>query len=157
MANLVAAKDHSSKPPRQLKGQIVVVETAYHQPINDQAKVVDNSYSCKIDSTEQPYGPRRVAVGEEWVPLDIGWIAEAGLMLLRNEEGRFTQKIPTEEERGEANAKVLELGFKVGEVITPISPIPPRQSIRSIPFDLKNLYIRSRKGQAKYTITLFPR
>jgi len=155
--------DVIAKSPKKLQGRVVVVESIYHQPANDQPKVVDNSYLCRIDSDEQAYGPRRAEVGEAWQPLDVGWIKCASVMAIRNEEGKFTQTIPTEDQIAEAEAKVIEVGIQDG-VPGPMSSkvfsfavLSTQQSLRIPPSNLSNYRIRCVKGTARYSISLFPK
>ena len=149
-------------PPPALPGRtrLTVTESIYHQSPEGEPVEIGYSGARFLETDEQVYS-RRTTVGEEWTPIDCGWLRESGasLLLLRNEEGRFTQVIPSPEQRGETQGRVVEVGVGTphGEVV-PFAEVDPQESpLRLRPSDLGSLYLRCRQGRAKVTVTLVPR
>jgi hypothetical protein len=115
-------------------------------------------FSRDLSSDEQPY-ERRTVVGESWTAVDCGWIDRCGMLMLRNEEGHFSVN-PTPEQRAEVMRRVVEITF--GTVLTTGVPsrecllIPPKETCRFYPSDVKSLHLRCRAGKAQITLYLLP-
>jgi hypothetical protein len=139
-----------------INDRITVVERVYHQIIGEQATSVESRYSFDLETTEQPY-KRIGSIGDqEWEPLDFGWLGtNVGLILLSNEEGKYLQTNPTEEEQAETAQRVIEVSFQAGESSW---IVPPRQSMRVMlsPYRSCLPLIRCRKGRARYVLHAFP-
>ncbi len=173
------AIDATSPAPRiskevAMKSRLAIVETIYHQaPGESPTSLPPLRSSWWLQSDEQPY-LRELTVGEEWTKLDTGWIGEqVGLLVIRNKEGLFTQVKPTEQERREAEAKIIEIGYQQpdpGEqrnmfsppkhsIVIPIAEIDPGRDIRLTPCIslIPGLRIRCRTGKAKLSLGVFPR
>lgn len=149
--------------PTELKPRITVLETLYHQGVlGEKPTTVECQFERKLESDEQPY-QRRSKVGEDPQPLDVGWIEEVGEIHIQNEEGRFLQRQPTDEEKVEIAKKILWLGLKAKPNITPINKfksllkIAPGEAIRLPVLDFKEWLICSHSGTTRFTITVFPR
>lgn len=148
--------------PPALKSRLTVIETVYHQPLAEGAASAESHFARWLETDEQPC-IRRLKASEAWQALDGGWLSEAGMLCLENTEGRFPQVQPTEEERRDAAAKVLEVGVvhffsneESGQVV-PFALIPPGESARFQPHTLSALRVRCRAGTAKYTASVFPK
>ena len=77
------------------------------------------------------------------------------MLVVVNEEGKYTQRIPSPSEREESDKRVLEVGILV-EGVTMFAVIPPQQSIRFSPGQGVGLYmIRSRHATARYAVHVF--
>lgn len=137
--------------------RIAVVESVYHQQTGEKPTQTESRFSRLLRTTEQPYS-RKVRATHEWLALDCGWVTVAGMVVIVNEEGKFTQTIPTNERRTEALKKVLQLGIATDDLgrALPVARILPGESCRFHPEDVKKLRIRSLSGDTRYTITLFP-
>jgi hypothetical protein len=135
--------------------QLTVVEQVYFQQVGDQPAQFGAQWSRRIATDEQPY-QRRMKVGPEWKPIDRGWITNCELLLIENNEGRFTQTNPSDEERKAAASKVVEVGLlmPIGAVMA-FARIKPGESCRFQPCDLDFIMIRCRQ-EASITITLIP-
>lgn len=145
----------SDKP----KARLVSVSTVYHQLLPGQPTGQQRQWSRPLASDQQPYGPRTLTVGEEWMPLDCGWVTDVGYVVIQNEEGKFTQTIPTEEEREAAAGKVLEVAFPGWNANDPIHHrwlVPPGETFSGTPSLASCLRIRSRSGPCRYTLTVYP-
>ena len=129
--------------------RLSVVELVYHQPEGERGVAVESRFARNLVSTEQMYH-RRITVTEEWQPIDGAWIKQAGMMVLSNDEGRFTVQ-PTQEERDAANEKIVEVGSDGMKWLA-----RPGESIRAEPSDLSAVHVRCRKGSARCTLSLFP-
>ncbi len=151
--------------PDSGKARLVIIQQIYHQIFNQQPRpALDARHSRILKSDEQSYGPRTITIGEEWVPLELGWLKDTpiGMIVLTNEEGRFMDRNPTLEQAREGEKKILELSFtclgtsgnKPSYAATLL--IPPRESQTILPANPKEVMIRCRSGQGKYTILIVP-
>lgn len=152
------------------RDRIAVVETVYHQAAGEQPTSVESRFQRWLEGNEQPCvrrcHDRENVATEDWKPLDAGWIRQAGMIVLTNDEGRFSQTIPTSQEHDEAIARVIEVGcYPVGEwdmspetsiVLLACWLVLPGESLRAQPVNLKSLRVRCRKGTAKFTLCVFP-
>lgn len=154
--------------PRTVPARIVVVETINHQEAIAQPHSCSNRFSRECETHEEPYG-RRFVVGEEWEPLDLGWLAKdgAGMIVLRNREGEYMPAIPTPEAKAELALKVVELcvvaDCGIAQIWLPFAVIRPGESCRFEPSAKTgcNLYpgihVRCKSGKASCGLTAFPR
>ncbi len=144
----------TAEQTKAVKSRITVIEHIYHQEFGESPTQVESRYSRDLDNDTQPY-TRNLRVGEAWEPLDTGWIAEAGLLIIQNNEGKFPFCNPTEEEREEAKKKILEVcyGFDSDTCWLTL----PKESTKLVPSMLKGLNIRSQYGVTKFTIHVYPK
>jgi hypothetical protein len=145
------------------RDRITVVEQVYHRPADGgEPTVAETRFSRELASQEQPF-ERRAKVGEDWQPLEHGWLESAGMLLISNEEGRHLQVNPTDEERLSISRRVLELIYAMedDELLVPQSSctwlIPPGESMRAYPSDVSRLCVRCQSGVARFTLRLYPR
>ncbi len=145
-----------------------MVTMAYHQLAGEQPASVENRSSRCVSSDEQPYvrqltGKNRV--GEAWQPVDCGWLEEASLVSISNEEGKGLQKIPTAAEAAETAARVIEIGVAnrseeapayFPEAVIPVLVVLPGESVCFSPASLASLRMRCRSGEAKVNLVAFP-
>jgi len=138
-------------------GRLTVKVEAYHQllngpnpwgplPIRWQPPV----YLAGPDG--QPW-TREMIVGPNPRQLDYGWVERASLLLIQNMEGSFTQTIPTSAEKAVAEAKVVEVLLGVS---APPLLIPPGGPFLAVPDDLSTIWLRSRSGQARCMVYVYP-
>lgn len=137
-----------------MKSRLSVLNTVYHQPAGEQPMAVVGNYCRWLESDEQPFS-RRLRIGEEWQAIETGWIRHAGLVVLKNDEGVFDQVQPTEQERMDAQAKVLEVSCSSGPPEAQWL-VRPGESLPATPASTMRLQIRCRQGQARCTVTAFP-
>jgi len=89
--------------------------------------------------------------------LDPGWITgEVSLLVIKNEEGQFTQSIPTDEMKKEAESKVIEMGVESESKVIPFGKICAGEDLPVAPIDLATLRIRSRSGKTRYRVSIYP-
>jgi hypothetical protein len=134
--------------------RLTVVENLYHQPTEGFPAMAfgdASRFSRELQSDEQPYERHRVAK-ETWEPLDCGWIERCGMLMVRNDEGHFSVN-PTQEQRAKVARRVLVVSF--GESEDAIL-LPPLETCRFYPADVKQMQIRCREGTARYTLYLIP-
>ena len=136
--------------------RIAVRELLYHQAPQEQPTAVESVFSRPLVSDEQPY-VRKVKVGGAWEAVETGWLVDAGMLHLANEEGRFQQVQPTPAERAAAARKVVEVGLAVaeGEVVV-CWLLRPGESLRAEPAEVGRLRLRCREGVARVTVNVFP-
>lgn len=136
--------------------RITVVSQTYYQRLGKNPIQVESRFSRGVSSGQQLY-QREEEVGENWVPLDLGWITKVGFLEIANNEGRFLQVIPTEEEREDTAKKILEVrGYDATCSSGCLWLVPPGESFRGFPSKPQNLFIRSQLGTIEYTLYVFP-
>lgn len=140
------------KPP---KDRATIILRVHHQCQDEGVTTGGCSYDEELETDHEAYG-RRLTVGEEWQPLDFGWVPveDVGMVVVENLAGRNLRVNPTDDERREIADRVLEVRHE-GDAHA--YAIPPRgaDSFRST--DPASLRIRSRKGETKYKIMVVPR
>lgn len=163
------------QPPqirRMDKCRIAVVEYVYHQQPDVQPTVTESRFSRWLESQEQPY-LRRLTLDQTWRELDFGWLKQSGMLVLKNEEGRFHVQ-PTKDEREDMAARIIEVAlFLPGEkndgsrtmhdtplrkAIGPLifAIVRPGESLRFEPHDVGCLRIRTMHGSARCSIMVLP-
>lgn len=140
---------------------IAVVEVVYCRRPGEEPTAVESRFSRWVHTTEQPW-TRRFNVGADWQPLDCGWVEQASLLHLANNEGKNLRFVPTKEEEEQTQAKVVEVGLSIltteadRELVEPGWVVFPKETMRVQPIDLSRLRVRCRSGTARCTLTLFP-
>lgn len=141
------------------RSRLTVVENTVISSTESPQSVFDGSFSCWLDNgDEQPYGPRRIKVTDQWQPLDTGWLeGNAGMLTLRNDEGRNMLTNPTPEQLATIAAGVVEVGIiaLVSGVVIPFSDVPAGRSIRLFPRSM-SLFVRCLNGVARCTLFVVP-
>ncbi len=146
-------------PQTQSRARLVVIQQFYHQVLNSQPRLIEARYSRILGSNEQPYGPRTLTVGEDWTPLELGWMKDIpiGVLVITNEEGTFLERNPTEKERESSNSKILEVAFYQRlDPLTAALIILPRDCQPLTPLYPDRIRIRCRNGEGRYTIIVIP-
>ncbi len=140
---------------RAVGDHLTVVETIYCTHHGKNPTDVTSRFFVPLTTDNQPY-ERELKATEEWVPLadKYCWLDATSMISVQNDEGRFPVANPTPEEIEESKLKILELSFDPDRPWH--WPIAPGQSIRGCPSDLKALWIRSRHGVTRFTVTIFP-
>lgn len=149
------ARKDVPEPPVPARSRITVVDTVYHQASGADPTCAESRFNRELLTDELPYS-RQMKLEEHWRPLDHGWMAASGMLFIRNEEGRFAQVVPTAVERGEALRKIVEIGIETSVGVIPFAYVPPGESCRWPPMDVRVLRLRTRFKMAKVTLTLFP-
>ncbi len=134
------------------KNRLTVIETVYHQTTTAEPDSIESRFERELISDEQPYR-RTTKVGEDWTPLDFGWIEEVGMIVIQNNEGKGLTKIPTPEEKEELAAKVLEISADPSNSWI----VRPGESFRGEPAGKRTLCIRSRSGTTHFNVYAIPR
>lgn len=144
------------KTPRLRKpsSRLVVVEHVYHQPVDGQPVNVTPKFSKFLKTDEQPYGPRRVKIGPDSVPLESAWVGNGSQLVVENLEGTSLQVQPTAEEREQIALRIVEVWDEDGK--EPLFLIPPGESLRARPGNLKRLRLRCASDSARIVYTVFP-
>jgi hypothetical protein len=139
-------------PSPALRDRLLVVESIFHQSPGEDPYVTEHRFARSLQTKEQPF-TRKTTAGENWKSLDCGWIERAGMLFIINEEGKFRQTNPTEEELREAAKKIIEVSFTTN---TDVWLILPGESMRAYPSNIRNLLVRCRSGTARITAHIFP-
>ena len=133
--------------------KLIVVEQVYHQPFDAPAIVVETRTSRNLTTCEQVY-ERRLVATEKWAELELGWIKNPGLIVVKNQPLSFFQKIPTEAEKQEAAKKILLLQYR-GDSRGWL--IHPGESMRAVPGPGDAvIVIKSLCGLTTYSVHVFP-
>lgn len=111
---------------------------------------------------EQAY-ERTVRVGEEWKPLDLGWVGTdyhgaGAVLLVVNCSVPKPQRVPTVEERAENLAKTIIVGIEQndGSVLELGYGFPDEQVLCIHPLNLPRYRVRCGSGEGRYSIFLVP-
>ena len=139
-----------------LKNRCVVVDTTYHQNGRNQPTAVESTFSLDLATDEHPYQVP-MTVAEEWQAVDLGWLDRCSMLVLKNLEGVFTQIIPTEEERRDALAKVVDVSFdppRFGVDKTIHAYVPATASTRMWPSG--PVHLRCQSGEARIVVFAMP-
>ena len=140
-------------------GRLTVVGSVSHQIPGRQPTHTPLRYCSALTTAEQPFIRQGIA-SKEWRKIETGWIkGAASLLLLSNDEGIFSQKVPTEEERERVNKLTIELGIlPLGMLslhdITSIATVKVKRHLELEPTYLDRLYIGAFYGDTRYTLTL---
>lgn len=144
------------RPPTPMFGCLTFVGMLYHRESpSEEATSNEIRFNRNLNIQEQPYERKKLKVGEEWRPIDYGFLNDVPLsmILIKNEEGKGFQILPTEEEKAETLAKVLEVGYEGWDKGF---QIPVGESHPFTPSDFKALRIRSLSGITRYSIAVIP-
>lgn len=148
-----STRSRTAPVPMPTTGRLTVIEKVYHQLPGEQPTATEHQFVRQLRSDEQPFS-RKFKVPREWKPLDLGWIECAGMLTIRNEEGRHPVVIPTHEQRADIDLRVIEVAFDEGA--EPALVVLPGESCRFHPARLRDVRVRCLHGMATATIHLNP-
>lgn len=150
-----------------VRAHLTVVETIYHQAGNDeQPTAVPHTYMRALTSEEQAYS-RVMSVGEDWMPLDSGWLQKCSQVWIHNQQLRRDAN-PTQDEREADSGRIVDVGIKLPSTEPRDNwsppdghPVPtlwlhPNDSMRAPFTDPAMVYLRCRNGVAKVRVVVFP-
>lgn len=139
--------------PVKPKDRTTVILQVHHQ--SEGIVSAGASFDELLETRHDAYA-RRTSVGEEWQPLDFGWIPanDVGRIVIENLTGRNLQVNPTEAERVEMRQQVLQV---VHDGDSCPFLIPPRGVDAYVSATPAKLRIRSQLGVTRYKITVVPR
>lgn len=129
------------------KAFLAVVGTVYYQPVNGQPSGVPRNFQIPIYTDQDPL-IRRVPIGQEWQPLDKGWLSEVGFVEVFNEAGVGLAVHPSEEAKQNLSNQIVEVGGIV---------VRPGCAARFEPVDFASLKIRCRNGTVVCAVSLWPK
>lgn len=118
-----------------------------------------------LATDDQPFH-KTITVGKDWQRLkDVRglWLEQASLVVIANREGRFTQLVPTLEERQAAEALVVDVvltdfGMRPGGDGTPAQlHVSPNGLLVAEPTDLGGVWLRCPTGEAKCGLWVYPK
>ena len=138
--------------------------TIYHQvlrPSPEQPSAADIPACVRLLTTDDQPFHKTVTVGKDWMRLkDVRglWLDQASLVVIANREGRFTQLVPTPEERQAAEALVVELRFDDPHGPNP-SPVQvsPNGLFVGEPVSLGSFWLRCPTGEARCGVWVYPK
>jgi hypothetical protein len=149
-------KAGAAKPPPKVRARLFVVEQVYHQPAGQSPTSVESRFGRWLGSDEQPH-LRPMTVGPNWQPLDTGWVGEkVGHIVIANEEGKSRLRQPTEAERQETEAKVVEIGVESDHLVDTFALVRPGETCRFEPAAAGMLRLRCRVGAACCSVAVLP-
>ena len=83
----------------------------YYEQIGATPSQVSCSFVSLLPKSEEQVYIRKIDIGEEWEPLDLGWVENVGTVVLENRKKVF-QTVPTEEEQESEEKKVVYIRNK---------------------------------------------
>lgn len=127
------------------------VAHVYFQPRGEGAAQVDVGY-------ERPLGPGdpdrfQLVAGAEWAPLRDPVLVGPRVVYLKNEEGRWPERLPTKAERAAAALRVVEVSF---DGVTAAVEVRPQEAVSIPAVDASSLAVRCRSETARLTAVVFP-
>lgn len=128
-------------------GRITVVSQVTYQTAGKVTSTVISRYSLPVAEDDQKYERPPYSVGEEWVPLDPGWVKEPGMVVVQND-----RKSPW-----------LEIGVSTVislDGMTAVLPcwlVPPGGEHRGFPADFSSVRVRAKEGQCKFVVNVYPK
>lgn len=140
--------------PRRLDtARLTVVDKVCFEPVGEQPIESVSAFDRKID-TETPFVPISLTVGEELVGLPEWLPKNLAMLTIKNLPTKWNCQ-PTDEQRAEAEAKVLRIcGIFEGGSLQWL--IPPGESMRGMPANWQRLRMRCDKGTTKVQIFAVP-
>lgn len=142
--------------PRAIKNRLTIVEQVYHQQVDQEPVQITTRHTRELESAEQCY-IRCNKAGETSQALDLGWVVptSAGTIIIKNTEGQFLSKKPTDEERADLAKRVLI----VFDEDSPNSAllVHPGDSLRFSPTDPERWRMVCAHETASYIIHVVPK
>ena len=123
----------------------------YYEQQGTQPTQVSCSFGTTLPKSEEQVYIRKIVIGEEWEPLDMGWVENVGTIILENRRKIF-QKVPTKEEKQQADKKVV---FIRNNKETIGWPIPSGGFFMSASRG-EDIEVRCLSGSTKPVINVFP-
>lgn len=105
------ADGQSVKMAPKIGPRLTVVQQVYHQRPDMSPSQYEHRWDVILEIDEQPYYRERTLQPDEEHSIDCGWIEKPGTLLIENQEGLFTGKNPTPEEREDVAGRVLHLSI----------------------------------------------
>jgi len=126
-------------PAFKNKSRLTVVDTVYYQPPGCSPTCAEGHFSRAVETDEQVWA-RQTSAGENWSPLQVGWVKKASSLLIINSK---------------SSPGPMELADS-REPVRPFAVIRPGESARFEPADPETLVIRCTAGAGRYELTLIP-
>ena len=139
----------------QYKARLTITGAISYQSAGGEAIQYPLNEGVNLQTVEDPYD-RHQRFGEDWQPIEVGWIEGASIVYLFNTEGGGFQRIPTEEEKAAVTARIIEVAVGNDPYPTPFLLLPPGRRQSFLPADIKRLVARCQKGIAKCRIVILP-
>lgn len=151
------------------KNRITVVENVYHQVLSRQEQPTQygpKPFVIEVETDEQTC-PRRSIVTEEWSEIDLGWVKQAKMLVIWNDEGKFLDTIPSPVDVALAAKRVLEIALaplypsKIDQdspriALEAFGLVYPQSSVRLFPSDSRRLWVRCQSGTCALLVVAFP-
>jgi len=131
------------------QARLTVVETVYHQTIDEDPTEVDSRYSRLLKSDEQPFVRRcKATETPQGIPQEC-WLTKASMVTIRNLEGVYPGPVlPSQEEKDEIAGLVI--------IVNDLWIVPPGETFRGTPKDLSKVTVSCLQGAARYLLNVFP-
>ncbi len=143
------------------RARLTIVKQLYHNvPGEDTNGPSPLRFFRWLASDEIAYA-RTIKVGEEWIPLDLGWLAGKGCsyLSLENVSVRPLGKRASPEEEAEWAAKVIEWGIVIGAgqvMVAAVGYLLPEEGTGFSPTGVEQLRVRCRKGTGRLAYFVVP-
>ncbi len=100
------------------QSRLSIVEHVYYEIIGEQPLAVETIQSHLINSNEQPF-IRNIKIGSTWQEIDLGWIKDVGMIIIRNDGGIDIGRIGNTSD--EVIDKTLLIGIESGKPLLYVS------------------------------------
>lgn len=136
-------------------GRITTISQSYYEDSSGVQGQTEARTWRNTEADEQPYGPRKLTVSEEWQEVDFGWVLTPSLLIVYNPEGPNPK---------DGSGQSLEVGVQnCGAVVkdelpavTPVAILSPRKDFMVWPCPNTRYFVRSRGGHCRYEVTAYP-
>lgn len=158
-AELLDVRQSPDKRDPKLLNSVSIKELVYHRTPNGQTLPIESIFNTPLEVEEATYSRPGGKVGEEWTPIDLGWVGEnAGMIVIQNLSGKNLQRQPTKEEKAEIDKKVIEVGISFGkEVPDRFTLVLPKQNFRWNLIPELTYSLRSQSGRIDFNLYVIPR
>ncbi len=145
----------SSPTKPQTKDRLTYTLNLYHEHVGDQPSNVQLVGQKLLDHDEQTW-TRRIKVGKDSIPIDLGWMDEdkAGLVCPENQAGKNQSVNPTPEEREHLESLIIHV--LISDSTNPLL-VPPGWPLMFWPTHHSSIRLYCPTGEAVCHVMVCPK
>lgn len=133
--------------------RITIVDSVYFEAAGQEPISWHQNSSRPVVDAEQAY-QRRMKIGPDWIPLDLGWIKSPGLIAVRHERPSYPHTLPSKEQRETDMGRTVLIRSSPQEAGW---VVPVGEMFRGNPVDASQLQIRCDSGETFVTVVALPK
>lgn len=131
--------------PPKAHGRLTIIEESCFTLTNELPVPLVSRYERMIDTVEMPV-VRPTTIGQEWQPLELGWLKSLSMVYIQNEEGKRLLVRPNKKEESLIAARIIQVGLVSSvdpSVVEELTPIPPGETGRINPVHPTRIRLRA--------------